>query len=112
MKFKTTKKAILAGYRNIICVGYCDLQALLGFKDPIAYTTRSEGWAADIYDVNGTAIVTGYAPFGNIRPGYEANKSYNDKAYAIRCLDTPWQDQRDQIDALLGEYVKEALQKE
>ena len=50
MKFKTTQKAIKANYTNIICVGYCDLQHLLTYKTPIAYTVRREGWGADIYE--------------------------------------------------------------
>lgn len=77
MKFKTTQKAIKSGYSTIICVPYCGLQSLLHYESPIAYTTRREGWAADIYDMGGgVAIVTGYAPFGNIRPDYETRQKY------------------------------------
>ena len=64
MKFKTTRKAIKQGYENVIQVPYCGLQNLLRCESPIAYTTRAEGWGADIYDFGNTAIVTGYAPFG------------------------------------------------
>lgn len=64
MKFKTTQKAIRANYNKIICVPYCGLQTLLNYENPVAYTIRHEGWAADIYDMGGgVAIVTGYAPF-------------------------------------------------
>ena len=80
MKFHTTKKAIMNGYKNVICVPYCALQSLLSHENAIAYTTRVEGWGADVYQFGNTAIVTGYAPFGNIRPGYEINKKYDDRA--------------------------------
>ena len=76
MKFRTTKKEINNGYTNRICVGYCALQTLLSFENPVAYTTRTEGWGADIYLFGTTAIITGYAPFGNIRPDYELCKKY------------------------------------
>ena len=85
MKFKTTQKAIKANYNAIICVPYCGLQNLLSCESPIAYTARREGWAADIYDMgNGIAIVTGYAPFGNVRPSYELRKRYEKQAEQIR----------------------------
>ena len=81
MKFKTTQKAIRANYNEIICVPYCGLQNLLNYENPVAYTARCEGWAADIYDMGGgVAIVTGYAPFGNIRPPYELRERYETDA--------------------------------
>lgn len=81
MKFKTTQKAIWANYNKIICVPYCGLQNLLNYESPVAYTVRREGWAADIYDMGGgVAIVTGYAPFGNIRPSYELRERYETDA--------------------------------
>ena len=61
MKFKTTQKAVNAGFYKRICVGYCNIQTLLAFENPVAYTARREGWAADIYDMGGgVAIITGY----------------------------------------------------
>nr|DAE27991.1 MAG TPA: hypothetical protein [Siphoviridae sp. ctvxh7] len=85
MKFKTTQKEIRANYNEIICVPYCGLQTLLNYESPIAYTVRREGWAADIYDMGGgIAIVTGYAPFGNIRPSYELRERYEKQAEKIR----------------------------
>lgn len=85
MKFKTTQKEIKANYNTIICVPYCGLQNLLNYESPVAYTIRREGWAADIYDMSGgVAIVTGYAPFGNVRPSYELRKRYETGAEKIR----------------------------
>lgn len=68
MKYKTTKKAVMAGYNTVISVGYCDLQKLLSCRKPIAYTAGVYGWNADIYDIgNDVALVTGYRPFGNVK---------------------------------------------
>ncbi len=84
MKYKTTKNAVMSGYNNKICVGYCNLQTLLTYTPARAYTERREGWAADIYEAPGNnAIITGYAPFGNIRPSYETCRKYEDAARAI-----------------------------
>jgi len=65
MKYKTTKKAVMAGYGTIYAIGYCNLQHLLYFSNPVAYTVNQYGWACDIYDMGGgVAITTGYAPIG------------------------------------------------
>ena len=84
MKVKTTKKAVLGHYNKIICVPYCCLQSLLSCESPVAYTARREGWAADIYDMGGgVAIVTGYSPFGGVRPSRELLARYDTAAKKI-----------------------------
>ena len=60
MKYKTTSKELKEGYYNIIATGYCELQSLLKYKNPIAYNAGHYGWNYDVYDINGIAIVTGY----------------------------------------------------
>lgn len=93
MKYETTKKAILSNYSNVIKVGYCDLQTLLKFRSPNAYTaSKTYGWRADIYEITpNTVIVTGYAPFGNIAPDYVTVKKYEDKAEEL--CEKRWQSQ-------------------
>ena len=67
MKTKITKKAIMSAYRNVIKVGYCDLQDALKWREPNFYTAGVYGWNADVYVIDcDTVIVTGYRPFGNI----------------------------------------------
>ena len=67
MKTQITKKAIMSAYRNVIKVGYCDLQNALKCRDPNFYTAGIYGWNADVYVIDcDTVIVTGYRPFGNI----------------------------------------------
>lgn len=108
MKFKTTQKEIRANYNKIICVPYCGLQNLLNYESPVAYTVRREGWAADIYDMGGgIAIVTGYAPFGNIRPSYELRERYETQAEKIR-YEYSYDQQRKSLESLARDFVKEA----
>lgn len=114
MKFKTTQKAIRANYNKIICVPYCALQNLLNYESPVAYTVRREGWGADIYDMSGgVAIVTGYAPFGNIRPSYELRERYETDAEKIRYnYSLAWEEQRKQLEQLARAFIKEVTRHE
>lgn len=108
MKYKTTKKSVNAGYSNVICIGYCNLQTLLKFENETAYTVRREGWAADIYDFGNTAIVTGYAPFGNIRPVYQTQMKYEKLAEKIAYnYDLTWEEQKTKMRDLIDEFIKE-----
>jgi hypothetical protein len=84
MKFHTTKKEVMSNYKQVICISYCNAQNLLSAKSADAYTTRPEGWAADIYEFGNVAIVTGYAPFGNLTPGYNMVRKYDLLAEEIR----------------------------
>lgn len=108
MKFKTTKKAIKDNYSTIISVGYCSLQHLLNCQEAAAYTVRAEGWGADIYTFGGVAIVTGYAPFGNIRPNYELTKKYDDEAAAF-CYDytISYEERKEKLYVLIKKFIAE-----
>ena len=112
MKFKTTQKEIRENFNKIICVPYCGLQTLLNYESPVAYTSRREGWAADIYDMGGgVAIVTGYAPFGNVRFGYDICRKYEKQAEKIRYNYTLSYDrQRDMLKSLAKKFVKEVCE--
>lgn len=114
MKFKTTQKAIKTNYNTIICIPYCGLQNLLNYESPVAYTVRREGWAADIYDMGGgVAIVTGYAPFGNIRPFYELRERYETDAEKIRYnYSLAWEEQREQLKQLAKAFIEEVTRHE
>ena len=45
-KIRLTKKSLNTDYWNILGTGYCNLQFLLKFQEPFAYSTRAEGWLA------------------------------------------------------------------
>lgn len=114
MKIHVTQRAIRNSYSNVISVGYCNLQYMLNFKSPEYYTSGTYGWGADIYMVApDTVIVTGYAPFGNCKPGYELCRKYDLKAEKI--IESAWPNYEQQIselEALTQEFVKEALKNE
>lgn len=67
MKTKTTKRAIMNTFTNVIKVGYCDMQSALAQREPNFYTAGVYGWNADVYVIDtDTVIVTGYRPYGNV----------------------------------------------
>ena len=113
MKFKTTKKEIYSNFKNVICVGYCNLDYLLSNYNPIAYNAGVDGWKCDIYDINGVAIVTGYQPFGNIHPDYKIIKKYEDEAHKIY-IDSwgNYQKTQDMTDQLLKQFIEEVTSDE
>lgn len=115
MKIRTTKKAINNRYATRIYCSYCALQKLLKYESPVAYTTRREGWSADIYEVNpSTVIITGYAPFGSIRAGYDICRKYEAAAEAIYEKywrnAAQWEQEKAEYKALIAEFVKEVTQ--
>ena len=104
-KYKTTKKAIREMYDPIYCVGYCNLQNLLRFRDPFAYSTRAEGWACDYYNMDSFIICTGYAPIGR-KTDYNLCREYDQKAREVLCDYTlNWEQQRDKIEELIEEFA-------
>ena len=111
MKARTTQKEIKNSYKNIISVPYCALQNLLNYQNPVAYTSRREGWASDIYSIDGVAISTGYAPFGNIKPSYSELKVVEDAAERIRYSNSPYTEIISDLNNLLSEFVKTATSK-
>nr|DAJ00783.1 MAG TPA: hypothetical protein [Caudoviricetes sp.] len=84
MKTKITKKAIMSTYRNVIKVGYCDMQDALKWCRPNFYTAGVYGWNADVYVIDyDTVIVTGYRPFGNVELPHEVIDMLNKCAKSI-----------------------------
>ncbi|MGF6375064.1 hypothetical protein M2140_000098 [Clostridiales Family XIII bacterium PM5-7] len=108
MKFHTTKVAVKENYADVIAVGYCNIQYLLNRKTPVAYTTRIEGWGADIYPFEGTAIATGYAPFGNLKAPYELCREYDQMAEKIvHNYDISTEEQNRRIDILIERFINQ-----
>lgn len=82
MKYKTTAKELKQGYYTIIEAGYCDLQSLLSYKSPVAYSSGTYGWNFDVYDIDGIAIATGYRgmPSKNSNASYDLIREYEKKS--------------------------------
>ena len=108
MKFKTTQKAINNAYRKVIRIGYCELQDLLRFESPDAYTCGVYGWNADIYTFGNVAIVTGYRPFGNIRPAYDQIKLFEERAREIMNNQHNYDNPRGILSELIRDFIGEA----
>ncbi len=115
MKFKVTKKEMNSRYPQIIKIGYCDADNLLNFQEPIAYSTRVEGWACDYYDINGVLISTGYAPISKkcTYSSYELIKEYDGKAREIISnYDLKWEEKQELVNELLSQYMAKATTQE
>lgn len=105
MRFKTTKKAIIKNYSKIVKIGYRRLGRLLAYHAPIAYTAGVYGWSADVYDIDGVAIATGYRPFGNICPDCQIVEEYEALVREI-----PYSSKhRDELDFLICQFIAEVV---
>lgn len=105
MKFKTTQKAIKNNHVAVVKVGYNRLYFLLRYQEPAAYTTRSKGWASDVYCFGNVAISTGYSPFGNVELSAEEIHNWNERAAAL--LDEPMgsDEMEKKTNAILNEFL-------
>lgn len=101
-KMNVTRKYVCSSFTTIISVPYCALQDLLKYESPAWFTSGIYGWNADVYMIDfNTCIVTGYRPFGNIRPTYALTDVFNRTAQKA---DTP-----EKCKDILNAYVKEVL---
>lgn len=109
MKLQTTKKAINSNFSKIIRIGYCDLQNLLEYSTPFAYSAGLYGWACDYYEIDNVCISTGYQPIGK-HVNYELIKEYETKAEKIRYNNSlEYSERKAQISELLNEFIKKAI---
>ena len=98
MKLKTTKKQIKENANQIYAVGYCELDNLLAYESPFAYSCGAYGWSCDYYNLNGVIISTGYSTIGEYCP-YDLQKKYNDLAKKTHS--------RDEMSKLLQNFLTE-----
>lgn len=109
MKFRTTRKKILeqCPENYLRCAGYCDLQHLLNYHSPIAYTCGIYGWNFDVYDIDGFIICTGYRGM----PGKRANNIDKYEKLAEKTLydrSLSFEERKEKLDALLKEFLEQA----
>lgn len=99
-KIKATKSEMRKNYR-ILSVGYCELQFLLAFRSPVAYSAGTYGWACDYYDIYGVIISTGCSPISSknvAKIDYKTLRHYDDLANK--------ETTREGIEKLLSEFIK------
>lgn len=107
MKTRITQKEVKNTHIHVIKVGYCQLQHLLTFKDPYAYTCGGDGWHSDVYSIGTVAISTGYQPFGS-KVDYETIKKYDDTAALILGnTKLRYEDKEFMLTSLLHEFIEE-----
>ena len=98
MKLKTTKKQIRENAKQLYAVGYCELDSLLVYQSPFAYSSGVYGWACDYYQFDGVVISTGYSPTGE-SIAYNLQKKYNNLAKKAHS--------RDEVGKLLQDFLNE-----
>ena len=108
MTKQTTKETVRASYHNIIKIAEGELHNLLYEEQPISQIADGIGWTADVYEVDGVAIVTGYKPFGD-QPSKELVEKYEATAKEIRNLWLPHVETKELLHALAVEFVHEAV---
>lgn len=66
MKYHTTQKAARNSNNIVLSVGYCSLQNVLKYENPVAYNAGANGWNFDLYLLAyGISLVTGYRGLNN-----------------------------------------------
>lgn len=113
MKFRTTRKEIMEGFENVIQIGYCNAQFLLGCVAPVAYTCGRDGWNSDVYDLSavsddffGWAVSTGYKPFGNVKVKFDTVHSYEKAAEEIRYNTSDYWTRKKLLTDLLKSFIQ------
>ena len=102
MKLKTTKKQIKESAYQLYAAGYCELDRLLVYQSPFAYSSGVYGWSCDYYNLDGVIISTGYSPIGEI-VAYDLIKKYNNLAKKTHS--------RDEMGELLQDFLNEITKK-
>ena len=102
MKLKTTKKQIRESAYQLYAVGYCELDRLLAYQSPFAYSSGVYGWSCDYYNLDGVIISTGYSPIGE-SIAYDLQKKYNNLAKKAHS--------RDEMGELLQDFLNEITKK-
>ena len=112
-KIKATKKEMRNGYNRIISIGYCNLQSLLDYERPIAYSAGINGWSCDYYVKNNILISTGYNPLKNKNTKaapFEVIMKYEDAARSIRYeYNLPFEQKKERLSSLLNQFINECI---
>ena len=109
-KIEATKKEMRNGYNKIISIGYCNLQSLLDYERPIAYSSGINGWSCDYYVKNNILISTGYNPLKNKnvkRASFDVIMQYEDAARSIRYdYSLPFEKKKEKLSSLLNQFIE------
>lgn len=112
IKTEITKSQAQDHYGTIICAGYCQLQSLLKYQEPVNYNAGTFGWNWDLYDIDGVAIVTGYRNLPAGIKNYNLNSVYEAKAKNIRDNDLSYEKKAEAANKLLKEFIQVTRKRE
>ena len=109
MKFKTTKKAMKEKYYRILSVPYCELQSLLNYEKPIAYSSGGYGWSCDYYYIDGVLISTGYGTLDskNVTCNYDMMHEYEKQARELTHISGMPEVRKGEVSELLHRFISE-----
>ena len=114
MKLQTTKSNIRNNFGTVLTAGYCEIEYLLNYCNPFAYSAGVYGWSCDYYTpstkYSGVCIATGYNTdrLEGKRINYELVKEYEQKAREL-VLDYSQMNKREALNALIDEFIEKAL---
>ena len=116
MTKQITKKAVRESYSRVLSIGYGGLDNALRCETRRWYTAGVYGWNADVYVIDGVAIVTGSRAFGDKVP-YQLIEKYEKKAEALgeeyrqkKFYTGLFEDEKQELRSLLQDFIKEAVQ--
>nr|DAT23282.1 MAG TPA: hypothetical protein [Caudoviricetes sp.] len=81
----------------------------MSLEEPFAYTAGVYGWNANIYDLNGIALVTGYRTFGEISPSWELIEKYEQKAKEVIDLIYNYEERKEALKTLIDSFLEEVI---
>tara|TARA_Y100000310_G_C20337792_1_gene648341 strand:+ start:34 stop:423 length:390 start_codon:yes stop_codon:yes gene_type:complete len=119
IKLRATRKEMKENHYRVIGAGYCELQHLLKYKHPLAYSSGVYGWNCDYYYIYEgynvldakTLIATGYRGVWsrNTTASEKLIREYDDKACRVLSDNTVSQDLEEEIvHQLLVEFIQKA----
>ena len=106
IKKKVTKKAIKSRFSNIYNVGYCNIQSLLRYCEPFAYSSGAYGWSCDYYEFGGGVVLSsGYSCIGQ-KVDYETLKKWDDKALEVLKNKTDYNTTKEILNELIYDFIE------
>lgn len=109
MKLHATIREIRDGSYKLLSVGYCEMQHLLQYQSPVAYTAGTYGWNFDAYQINDVTICTGYRGMPKnkrMNDNWQLVREYEKKAEKIIYSVSNYQDKIEIVNGYLSELLK------
>lgn len=106
-KYRVTKKEMKEKWgRNLVYIPDGSMQIFHRIISPVAYSTRTEGWACDYYEFSDFCISEGYDPAGKRIMSYEDFRPYRESYdNIVGNYNLSYDDTIAKIKALLADFV-------